>query len=59
MIWKRIWKSMLVKVIMMISNLKFKLLDSPTSANGDAVVTNNTREFSRVSGLVVEDWTLG
>lgn len=50
---------MLVKVIMMISNLKFKLLDSPTSANGDAVVTNNTREFSRVSGLVVEDWTLG
>jgi tRNA(fMet)-specific endonuclease VapC len=25
-------------------------------ANGCVVVTHNTREFSRVSGLLVEDW---
>ena len=27
-------------------------------ANGGVVVTNNSGEFSRVKGLVVEDWTL-
>lgn len=27
-------------------------------AHGLAVVTNNTREFARVPGLVVEDWSL-
>ncbi len=26
-------------------------------ANGDVVVTNNTDEFERVPGLVVEDWS--
>ena len=27
-------------------------------AHGDVVVTNNVREFQRVSGLVVEDWSV-
>ena len=27
-------------------------------ANGGVLVTNNTREFSRVSGLALEDWTM-
>lgn len=25
--------------------------------NGDVIVTNNTDEFKRVPGLVVEDWS--
>ncbi|MCL1792099.1 MAG: PIN domain-containing protein [Peptococcaceae bacterium] len=28
-------------------------------ANGGVLVTNNTREFSRVDGLALEDWTEG
>ena len=28
-------------------------------ANGGVLVTNNTREFSRVDGLTLEDWTIG
>ncbi len=28
-----------------------------TLANGGIIVTNNTREFSRVLGLTVEDWS--
>ena len=27
-------------------------------AHGDTVVTNNTREFTRVAGLKVEDWSI-
>lgn len=27
-------------------------------ANGDIVVTNNVREFTRVPGLMVEDWSV-
>ena len=28
-----------------------------TKANNGILVTNNTREFSRVEGLLIEDWT--
>jgi len=28
-------------------------------ANGGTLVTNNTREFSRVDGLLIEDWMVG
>ena len=33
------------------------LIASHAKAEGLTLVTNNTREFSRVEGLVVEDWT--
>ena len=33
------------------------LIASHAKAEGLTLVTNNTREFNRVEGLVVEDWT--
>ena len=29
-----------------------------TRANNGVLVTNNTREFSRIEGLALEDWTI-
>ena len=34
------------------------LIAGQAKARGLCVVTNNTREFTRVAGLEVEDWTL-
>jgi tRNA(fMet)-specific endonuclease VapC len=34
------------------------LIAGQAKARGLTVVTNNVREFSRVAGLRVEDWTL-
>jgi tRNA(fMet)-specific endonuclease VapC len=35
------------------------LIAATALANGMVLVTNNTREFSRVEGLMVEDWQTG
>ncbi|MDR0220509.1 MAG: type II toxin-antitoxin system VapC family toxin [Lachnospiraceae bacterium] len=35
------------------------LISATALAYNGVVVTNNTREFSRIEGLVVEDWTVG
>ena len=36
----------------------YLLIAGQATARGATVVTNNTREFSRVDGLAVEDWTV-
>jgi len=35
------------------------MIAATTIANGAVLVTNNTNEFSRVDGLIIEDWTKG
>ena len=34
------------------------IIAASTLAKGAVLVTNNTKEFSRVDGLVIEDWTI-
>jgi len=34
------------------------LIAAIVKANGGVLVTNNTREFSRVDGLALDDWTM-
>jgi len=34
------------------------LIAATTLANNGVIVTNNTREFLRIDGLAVEDWTI-
>jgi tRNA(fMet)-specific endonuclease VapC len=35
------------------------VIGSTAQAHGATLVTHNVREFSRIPGLVVEDWSLG
>ena len=34
------------------------MIAASTLSKGAVLVTNNTKEFSRVDGLVIEDWTI-
>ena len=34
------------------------LIAAIAMSNGGTLVTHNTREFSRIQGLLVEDWTI-
>ena len=35
------------------------VIAATTLASGGTLVTNNTREFSHIKGLLIEDWTVG
>ena len=33
------------------------VIAATVTSNGGILITNNTKEFSRVNGLLLEDWT--
>ena len=45
-------------LVMWVENPRLLLEALTARAAGGTVVTNNTREFSRVPDLAVEDWTI-